>query len=58
MSEKYDSSIGFLGFLQLIFIGFKIANFIDWSWFWVFSPFIFMALCLVIVIIFVAFFKS
>jgi small Trp-rich protein len=25
--------------LTLLFIGLKLANFIDWSWWWVMSPF-------------------
>lgn len=30
--------ITFFGALQLMFIGFKITNMIDWSWWWVLSP--------------------
>lgn len=30
--------IGFLGALTLLFTGLKLADVIDWSWMWVFSP--------------------
>ena len=42
MSEKSSSSsrggIGFTGLLTILFIGLKLTNFIDWSWWWVLSP--------------------
>lgn len=28
----------FLELLTLLFIGLKLAGYIDWSWWWVFSP--------------------
>lgn len=28
----------FPGLLQLLFIGLKLADIIDWSWWWVLSP--------------------
>ena len=31
-------NIGFVGVLQILFIGLKLATFIDWSWWWVMSP--------------------
>ncbi|HEY5038531.1 MAG TPA: hypothetical protein VIJ93_05605 [bacterium] len=39
MSES-DShgGIGFVGLLQVLFIGLKLTGFIDWTWFWVLSP--------------------
>ena len=32
--------IGFLGLLQILFIGLKLIGFITWSWIWVLSPLI------------------
>ena len=28
----------FMGLLTLLFVGAKLFGFIDWSWWWVFSP--------------------
>lgn len=36
--ENKSGGIGFVGVLTAIFIGLKLANVIDWSWIWVFSP--------------------
>jgi hypothetical protein len=30
--------MGFVQILTLIFITLKLTNYIDWSWWWVFSP--------------------
>lgn len=42
MSENSNSGttggIGFLGLLTILFIAFKLAGIIDWSWLWVLSP--------------------
>lgn len=46
MSSKSTSStagtssggIGFAGLLTILFIGLKLTNYIDWSWWWVLSP--------------------
>jgi len=35
-----SSGIGFVGGLQLLFIGLKLTGFIDWSWYVVLSPLI------------------
>lgn len=32
------SGVGFIGFLQLIFIVLKLIGIISWSWLWVLSP--------------------
>jgi uncharacterized membrane protein YqjE len=29
---------GFFGLLTILFIGLKLAGYIDWHWIWVFSP--------------------
>lgn len=42
MSSKTTTNssggIGFVGLLTILFIGLKLANYIDWSWWWVLSP--------------------
>lgn len=39
MSEsKSGINIGFFGLMALMFIGLKITNQIDWSWWWVLAP--------------------
>lgn len=35
---KYNSRIGFPGLLTILFIGLKLTDNIDWSWWWVLSP--------------------
>jgi len=32
------NSVNFAGILTVLFIGLKLTNFIDWSWWWVLSP--------------------
>ena len=48
-----NSSIGFAGFLTILFIGLKLTNYINWSWWWVLSPlwisFIFALIIIIIV---------
>lgn len=59
MSEKSSSSssggVGFFGLLTIVFITLKLTGYIDWTWWWVFSPlfiatglFFLYVLCLVI----------
>lgn len=36
--ENKQGGVGFLGLLQLLFIGLKLTDAIDWSWWWVLSP--------------------
>jgi hypothetical protein len=40
MSQKTNTSggIGFAGMLTVLFIGLKLTDNIDWSWWWVLSP--------------------
>lgn len=42
MSDKSSSSsssgIGFVGLLTIVFIVLKLTGYIDWSWWWVWSP--------------------
>ena len=37
-NNKTTVSIGFNGFLALLFIGLKLCGVISWSWLWVLSP--------------------
>lgn len=51
-----SGGIGFGGLLAILFIGLKLANVIDWSWWWVLSPlWIPVALILGIVAVILAF---
>lgn len=38
MSDSSNGGIGFTGALTILFIGLKLADYIDWSWWWVLSP--------------------
>ena len=37
-TRKSNGGIGFFGALAILFIGLKLADKIDWSWWWVLSP--------------------
>ena len=37
-SNTQSGGIGFFGLLTILFIGLKLGNVIDWSWWWVLSP--------------------
>jgi hypothetical protein len=53
MTTKTSSSSGGLGFtgaLTILFIGLKLCNVIQWSWWWVLSP-IWISLSLVLFIL-------
>ena len=47
-NKKVPGGIGFLQALTLVFIGLKLAGFIDWSWWLVLSP------VLILLVIFIA----
>lgn len=47
--ETKKGSLGFVGFLTLIFIILKLTNIINWSWIWVFSPIWISAIVLVLI---------
>jgi len=36
--KVHGGGVGFLGLLTLLFIGLKLGNVIDWSWWWVMAP--------------------
>lgn len=38
--QQPDSSMGFIDWLQLLFIALKMTHYIDWSWWYVMMPFI------------------
>ena len=44
------TSLNFLEALFLLFLGLKLGNVIDWSWWWVFAP-IWIPIALVVVLI-------
>ncbi len=56
MENKQVNSggISFIGMLTILFIGLKLTNYIDWSWWWVLSP-LWISACLVILIVIVIF---
>jgi len=59
MPENNSSStgIGFFGALTLLFIGLKLGNVINWSWFWVLSPTIIpfiLAILIILIVLFIS----
>ena len=38
MSKSKSSGVSFTGLLFLLFLGLKLTNQIDWSWWWVTAP--------------------
>jgi len=55
MSTSIETSggIGFFGLLTILFIGLKLTDTIDWSWWWVLAP-LWMPFALVLVILVLA----
>lgn len=45
-----NGGVGFFGLLQIAFIVLKLCKIITWSWFWVFSPTLFITLIIVLFI--------
>lgn len=39
-SSSSSGGTGFVTLLQILFIGLKLTGYINWSWWWVMSPFI------------------
>lgn len=37
-SSSSSGGIGFVGLLTILFVGLKLTDVIDWSWWWVLSP--------------------
>jgi fatty acid desaturase len=52
---KVDSSMGFLGWLTLLFVGLKLMGYLAWSWFWVLSP-LWISLIVFLLLFFLVFF--
>lgn len=50
MKEK-NSGLGLLEILGIVFIILKLTKVIDWSWWWVLSPFWISAILIILVII-------
>jgi len=46
------NGVNFAGILTVLFIGLKLTNFIDWSWWWVLSP-LWIPIAFVLVALFV-----
>ena len=38
LDSNKSGGIGFVGLLTVLFIGLKLTNYIDWSWWWVLAP--------------------
>ena len=38
MLSNGDYGVSFFGLLTILFVAFKLANIIEWSWLWVLSP--------------------
>lgn len=53
MSDNSSSSsgIGFVGLLTIAFIVLKLTDYIDWSWWWVWSPVIIATAVFFIVVV-------
>jgi len=56
MADNTSSGgIGFFGLLGLLFIGLKLAGYINWSWVWVtaplWGPVVFLLVMIVVVVI-------
>lgn len=54
MEKATSGGVGFLSLLFLLFLGLKLGNVIDWSWWWVFAP-LWIPVALVVVFIGIAF---
>lgn len=53
-SSSSSSGIGFAGMLAILFIGLKLTDYVDWSWWWVLSP-LWIAGGIVVVVLIVIF---
>ncbi len=42
-STSTSGGIGFVGLLTVLFVALKLTDVIDWSWWWVLSPVLFIA---------------
>ena len=53
-SNEIISGVNFLEMLFLLFLGLKLADKIDWSWWWIFAP-IWMPILGVLIVLGIAF---
>jgi hypothetical protein len=53
-SNSSSGGIGFTGLLTILFIGLKLTNYIDWSWWWVLSPIWILIVFVILLIILLA----
>lgn len=58
MHESNSGGVGFLGLLTILFIGLKLGEVINWSWWWVLSPLWLPTLVVIILAIFYLILKS
>ena len=53
--NKSSGGIGFFGLLGLLFIGLKLAGYINWSWIWVtaplWGPVVFLLVLIVVILV-------
>lgn len=52
-----SSSVGFAGWLTLLFIALKLCKVVDWSWVWVLAP-LWITIALAIITVFVVAFVN
>ena len=52
-NNSSNSGINFTGLLTVLFIGLKLANIIDWPWWWVLAP-IWISILIILTVLFVA----
>lgn len=50
-NSSSSGSIGFFGLLTIAFIVLKLTHFIDWSWWWVLSPALGVAVIVILILI-------
>lgn len=54
-----SAGMGFMSWLQLLFIGLKLTGYIDWSWWWVLAPsWMTAAFALFLVLVYLMFFHG
>jgi len=57
-SSSTSGGIGFAGLLTILFIGLKLTHYIEWNWWWVFSPIWLPWLVIVVFIVIIAIVKA
>lgn len=49
-NNSSSGGIGFAGLLTILFIGLKLTNHIDWSWWWIGALFVVIILVVIVII--------